>query len=323
MEIPLSELIDCERFSDAATATVKIASALLGPATFIITCRDDGNGRVVWRNSADDGCLSDIDGLCSGSALDQLLQAAERDVVCVGDLQDSPHYRAEQPTQARCFLGLPVTLFDGKVFGAVCRISASPNDELDADVDHMRTLANLLAIAIDAERSAITDVLTGLSTRPLFDDHLALELARSRRNGLFLAVFVLGFQFPMARKPGDHRRWLRMVGERLRASLRQGDTVSRVGATEFAVIVPDLRDQTASRRVAQLLLESLDDHYIAGDEVFSVIPSLGASLVPWDGFDPSKLVERAHSAMETSRRRGGGSFEFYSEQRYLQVVPWE
>lgn len=323
MEIPLSEFADRDRFRAAATATVNLASAILGPATFIITCRDGDRGCVLWQESGDDERLTGMSDSGPADGLEQLLRAAECGVVCIGDLSEHPHYGVPPSTQARCFLGLPVTLDDGIVFGAVCRISASPDDGLASDVEHMRALARLLAIAIDAERSAVTDAMTGLATRALFDDHLALELARSRRNGSFLAVFVLGLEFPVSRDPGDQRRWMRMVGERLRSSLRQGDTIARVGATEFAVIVPDLRDQTASRRVAQSLLESLDDPYICGDSVLSITPSLGASLVPWDGFDPVTLVERAETAMETSRQAGGGSFEFYSEHRYLRVVPWE
>ncbi|HEX2281674.1 MAG TPA: GGDEF domain-containing protein [Thermomicrobiales bacterium] len=323
MEVPLSELASHPRFTEAAGAALDLAIALLGPPSIVISCVDDEGVVVVCQHGASRERLYNGQRIFRNDPLGDLILSIGKDPVVVEDVQNLPGPSDAPDTMSGGFVGVPITLSDGRRFGAISILGPLSEPQADVVVTHLNSLAHLLACAIDVERFSGSDAVTGLQSRTLFDDHLALELARSRRSGAHLAVIVVSFDPPHERQAGDHRRWLKKVGERLRTSVRQGDTVARIGTSEFALLVPDLRDLGSARRVAQSLLDSLDDPYHSGDDVFSVTSSIGVAMVPWDGYDPDTLLLRAASAMGTARSSGGSTFHFYSEHRYLRVIPWE
>src|SRR6202022_3990065 len=93
------------------------------------------------------------------------------------------------------------------------------------------------------------DILTGLANRGVFAEALQHEIARAHRDGTSFAVLYLDLdQFKdindtLGHPIGD--LLLRSVAERLRASMRETDTVSRFGGDEFALIATGLREPAA------------------------------------------------------------------------------
>ena len=91
---------------------------------------------------------------------------------------------------------------------------------------------------------AYHDVLTGLSNRAMFEEHLELALARSRRAGTSVAVLYLdldGLKLvndTFGHEAGDEL--LSTVASRIRAATRSVDLVARQGGDEFLVMLPDL-----------------------------------------------------------------------------------
>ena len=113
---------------------------------------------------------------------------------------------------------------------------------------------------------ALTDPLTGLPNRALFEDRLRRALERARREAgahgesppLALAYLDLdGFKEvndSFGHAAGD--ALLREVGSRLREGVRTLDTAARLGGDEFALILPDVGSAANARRLIEKLLES-------------------------------------------------------------------
>src|ERR1019366_9721959 len=102
------------------------------------------------------------------------------------------------------------------------------------DITERRAMSAMMAHA------AIHDPLTDLPNRVLFTDRLELALARSLRGSRHVAVVFLDLDhFKLINDSMGHDRGdqlLRAVAERIRDSVRPGDTVARFGGDEFTIL---------------------------------------------------------------------------------------
>ncbi|MFZ1429071.1 MAG: GGDEF domain-containing protein, partial [Geminicoccaceae bacterium] len=108
------------------------------------------------------------------------------------------------------------------------------------------------------EHLAHHDALTGLPNRRLFEDRLVQALAvaaRARRRLALLYLDLDGFKDindSLGHRAGDDL--LKGVADRLRATVRGGDTIARIGGDEFAVVQVELRTPTDAATLADRLM---------------------------------------------------------------------
>jgi diguanylate cyclase (GGDEF)-like protein/PAS domain S-box-containing protein len=155
---------------------------------------------------------------------------------------------------------------------------------------------------------AFTDALTGLPNRRTVEARLSHALDRfalgeARPSVLYLDVDNLkSINDTLGHDAGD--RLISMVGERLTALLRDGDTVGRMGGDEFVVVLPQCGDALLSEEVARRLLEGLSAPLrLDGHEL-----CLGVSIGVVDcerGMTADDVIVRADRAMYTAKRSGG------------------
>jgi diguanylate cyclase (GGDEF)-like protein len=162
---------------------------------------------------------------------------------------------------------------------------------------------------------AYYDTLTELANRNLFHEHLRLAMARIGGTGLGVAVFVLDLdRFKNINDSLGHRRgdeMLRLVGDRLRGSLRPGDTIARLGGDEFAVLLPAVAGERDMVRLGEKVLDSLRRPFsLDGHEIVSSA-SLGISRFPEDGADPEGLLKKADVAMYQAKSLGRDGLQLY------------
>lgn len=159
----------------------------------------------------------------------------------------------------------------------------------------------LRRVNAELRHKAYHDSLTGLPNRTLFADRLRQALARARRYGDRVAVLLIdvnGFKRindTFGHPAGD--RVLVEIAARLRARIRQSDTVARWGGDEFSAVLSDVRTAKDAARAAERLVAAFRTPMRVAGRQLAVTITIGISMFPNDGEAPDDLLQRADHAM--------------------------
>lgn len=107
---------------------------------------------------------------------------------------------------------------------------------------------------------------------------------------------------------------LKQFANRLVLLLRKGDILSRIGGDEFTVIVSNIKDPSSIRRLAERILNELNNPYVINYKLISLTVSIGISTYPLDGETKEDLLRKADMAMYKSKNSGKNTFQFYTDQ---------
>jgi diguanylate cyclase (GGDEF)-like protein len=150
----------------------------------------------------------------------------------------------------------------------------------------------------EAHELARVDALTRLGNRRAFEETVAAEISRSRRNGTPLSLLVCDLNNfkkindVYGHLAGDH--CLRQVAEALRSELRGGDLCFRWGGDEFVVLLPEA-NEIAALEVAGRLEELVAGSCARPDESPLTVTTGHATLLDWMSADD--LVAEADRAL--------------------------
>jgi diguanylate cyclase (GGDEF)-like protein len=168
-----------------------------------------------------------------------------------------------------------------------------------AEPDHRSRLAELSG----------TDPATGLPSRRRTEALLEVAGWNARTGGALLAVLTVDLDGVgvLAERFGPDAAddVLRAAVQRLQGRLRHGDTVGRLGATRFAVAVPELAPATAAQeaaRIAAALADAVSVPFVVAGEQVALGVRVGTALCPADADDVAGLLGIA-AAGETAVRR--------------------
>ena len=159
-----------------------------------------------------------------------------------------------------------------------------------------------------------TDALTGLPNRRAMLGRIEHALALSQRDGMPFALLFLNLDRfkhindTLGRGLGD--RVLSDVAERLLSTLRQVDTVCRLGADEFVMLVHHA-DVAGAERSVQRLFEVMQRSFMLEELSFTVTCSVGMALYPGDGNSADELLQACDDAMHEAKEQGGNAFRFH------------
>lgn len=160
------------------------------------------------------------------------------------------------------------------------------------------------------------DLLTNLPNRLLFRDRLGLAISRAPWHKRSVGVLLFDLdRFKVVNETlgqamGDFL--LKAVSERLSATVREGDTVARLGDDMFGLILDDLAQPADSFRVSQKILDSLGKPFqLKGQEIF-VSASIGIAIFPNDGDEIDLLMKHADTAMYRAKEQGGNNYQLYA-----------
>ncbi|MDZ8263412.1 EAL domain-containing protein [Nostoc sp. ChiQUE01b] len=163
---------------------------------------------------------------------------------------------------------------------------------------------------------ALHDLLTGLPNRLLFNELLSKNLPNATRNDESLAVIFLDLdRFKVINDTLGHTlgdQLLQSVSQRLKDSLRGGDTVARWGGDEFTILLPRVNDINEVTLVAQRILQAFEDAFHLQEHELYVTASLGIALLDHNSPDAETLIQHADTALYYAKDKGRNNYQFYS-----------
>jgi diguanylate cyclase (GGDEF)-like protein len=175
--------------------------------------------------------------------------------------------------------------------------------------ERLRTEARMQTLAFN-------DALTGLPNRARFFDLLTLQTASRRDRDHRFAVLMIDLdRFKPVNDMLGHAAGdivLRMVADRVQASIRDDDVVARLGGDEFAVLQRCTGYEEAPETLAARIITAIDGRPFAYDgQELHLGTSVGIAVAPADGVDPSELMRNADLALYAAKADGRGIFRHY------------
>jgi diguanylate cyclase (GGDEF)-like protein/PAS domain S-box-containing protein len=159
------------------------------------------------------------------------------------------------------------------------------------------------------------DYLTDLPNRALFLNCLEHSILLAKRNNYKAAVLFLdldGFKQvndTLGHEAGD--LLLQAVSKRLKSTIRESDTVARVGGDEFTFVLNNVESTEGAALVAKKIIAALAEPLDLNGQQCRVGGSIGIAMFPDDAGDLDKLIRQADEAMYLAKQSGKNTHKFY------------
>jgi diguanylate cyclase (GGDEF)-like protein len=161
------------------------------------------------------------------------------------------------------------------------------------------------------------DALTGLPSLRLCKDRLDRSLAEARRNQQKSAVMFLDLDgFKEINDTYGHEFGdlvLKVTADRIKAEIRETDTVARIGGDEFVIILSRVPELEIVERIASSLIRQISQAIRIVKYEVSVSASIGIALYPEHGSTSEDLIRTADKAMYLVKNSGKNNFQFYQQ----------
>ncbi len=226
----------------------------------------------------------------------------------------------------RLFLAAPtvavIKSFDAKLVHDLIEMGVQEVVSRDEAIEQRLDIAVKCALArLQTHRH---DSLTGLLNRALLHDRLQVAICQARRYDHQVAVMFIDLdRFKMVNDTFGHAagdRILRTIAARLRDTLRDSDTVARLGADTFIAVIPNLPQAHFITKVAEKITNALSATTDIDGEEVSLTASIGISIFPGDANNADDLVKCADVAMQQVKEQGGDAFRFFQADLHSETI---
>jgi diguanylate cyclase (GGDEF)-like protein len=175
------------------------------------------------------------------------------------------------------------------------------------------------------------DALTGLPTRILLNDRLTVSLAaacRYHRKGAVIMVDLDGFKRVndlLGHHVGD--QLLVEIASFLQHSVRDSDTVARMGGDEFVILLEDVHSIRNAEALSEKILLGLRGPFVIGTHTLTSSASIGICTYPEGGSSVDAIMNNADTAMYQAKADGRNCYKSFtpdmaiasSRKRHLEV----
>lgn len=189
--------------------------------------------------------------------------------------------------------------------------------EFESDGENVRRAFGIIQDVTDQKQAeqrmwhmANHDALTDLPNRGMLRDKLDVALRRVRRSGGHVGLLLVDLDHfkdindSLGHDAGD--ALLIEAGRRLSGCVREVDTVARLGGDEFIVLLERMENPADAREAAQRVLATLGMPFTYRRTTLSCKGSVGVTVAPNDGMDPSTLLKNADIALYRAKALGRG-----------------
>lgn len=250
-----------------------------------------------------------------GQSLASLVLAADRPAI---DMAVSQAIGAPQPSKANVRVK---TL--SQALWIELQITAYATDEGEMELLAVgRDISGQQATEERLRHMATHDALTGLPNRSLLSDRIRMAIAHSRRTGKGFAVLALdldGFKKvndALGHPVGD--ALLRVAAMRLSETLRDVDTLARVGGDEFVAVLPGAVSDAEIQIIGRRMISTMQLPFEIQGHTLYVGTSIGAAVFPDHGDSEVKLLAHADTAMYRAKETGKARCVVFSPEKFTQ-----
>ncbi len=184
---------------------------------------------------------------------------------------------------------------------------------------YMKVMESLIEMRKKLSYNAKFDELTGLPNRTFFKDRLDISIKRAKRNNSKIGLLFIdldnfkNINDLMGHSAGDEV--LKEAAARLQQSVRESDTVCRIGGDEFIVMLSDLKNVFIIDKVANNILNKLSLPFIYGNKEAPLISgSVGVSVYPDDATNIDNLLKTSDTAMYKAKKEGRNNCIHYNKK---------
>ncbi|MFW2372299.1 MAG: EAL domain-containing protein [Gammaproteobacteria bacterium] len=231
------------------------------------------------------------------------------------------------PNNIYSMLDIPI-MYQGEIIGVVCHEhTGEPRQWEPHEQEFASAISNTVSLSLEIEKrkqieqelehQAYHDALTKLPNRTLFMDRLnqAIKLAHRSQNRLAVMFLDLDnfkeINDSLGHSVGD--QVLIMTARKLQSSLREVDTIARLGGDEYCLILGSFQQPQHINDVATKLFHELQKPMILDNHELYVTSSIGISIYPEDGETADTLLRNADAAMYKAKKEGRNSYQFYTQ----------
>jgi len=284
-----------------------------------ITAIHDGSDTIDYANQALAELTGHAAGELAGRSLEQLLADPE-DVTAQTALHEAVHGQSDVQLMLRG------RHRDGRNWWA--QLHVAPVGGSEGQHSHrvcvLTDMTSTMDYQAQLEHQANHDALTGLPNRNLCGDRLAQAISYAQRYGHTVWVAFLDLDnFKLVNDNLGHDagdELLRTVASRLRACVRDTDTVARMGGDEFVLVLLDSHDTTPSQAMLRKIIECVSAPMQLAGQEHIVTCSMGVSLYPADSAEPQLLMRYADIAMYRAKESGRNQVQFYEPAMHARIV---
>jgi diguanylate cyclase (GGDEF)-like protein/PAS domain S-box-containing protein len=240
-----------------------------------------------------------------------------------GPARSCPGFREILETGVKLCLASPLSSGSEEAKGMVTVFDAHRALLDDATRETIRSLCDLGRMAIEHQQlydqvvqRSHYDLLTGLPNRLLLEDWLRQATVSAKRQGTLIALCCIDLDHfkqindSLGHELGD--ACFKVVSERLKAMIREIDTLARHGGDEFILALTDLAGISDAANVCDRLLKDLSAPMMVDGHALTITASIGISIFPDHGETPDILLRNADMALVEAKRAGRGQAQIYS-----------
>jgi diguanylate cyclase (GGDEF)-like protein len=181
------------------------------------------------------------------------------------------------------------------------------------DVTFLKQLETQLKVAKErAEILATHDFLTGLPNRVLLRDRISRTIALAKRKDRMIAIMSLDMDaFKRINDTYGHAEGdllLKEIAVRVRNTVQESDTVTRIGGDEFILLAPEVTSKKDVEGLAHRILEAVRQPFRCKTDTITPTFSIGIALYPRNGATPEDLIANSDQGMYKAKRLGKNQF---------------
>jgi diguanylate cyclase (GGDEF)-like protein/PAS domain S-box-containing protein len=168
------------------------------------------------------------------------------------------------------------------------------------------------------QHQATHDALTSLPNRTVLLERLSQAIAYAKRHDEQCAVCFIDLdRFKWINDSFGHEvgdELLKVVAQRMSASLRESDMIARIGGDEFILLLQHLVDAESITRIVDRVAACLTEPLLVAGRYLTITCSMGYSVYPADGQSAAELLRFADMAMFHAKDRGRNNVQPYRHE---------